>query len=253
MIQKIKASIDEKGARGAIATVATITERCFSLDSDDEEETDCFHFDCPGYIGIVDSKGNRLLELIIKDGRFLVLDGSPKITFAENRNSVNKQFAYEKDLTIQNVTSQKRLKNYPCHPLQPSKITKMMTEETEVLPVKNKQLQKDVKTSTGEPTASTVDQFSKHLSANPRKNVDVSTLIQRKLNPKGELDIESAWADVTMLTIKVNSPDDANEIKKRILEKIDEKHKNFIDIWNFNPIQVQVLFNAWEALLDKLR
>ncbi len=92
-----------------------------------------------------------------------------------------------------------------------------------------------------------------HQKSHSLKTVDVSSLIQHKFNPKGQFNIISAKADKAMLTIRVDSLDDANEIKERILEKIGRGHKTFVEIWDFNPIQIQVSFDAMKALLDKLR
>lgn len=63
VFQKITTTIDEEGARGKVATKAEITERGLS-------KIPSFGFVCPGYMAIVDKKGNRLLELIVKDGDF---------------------------------------------------------------------------------------------------------------------------------------------------------------------------------------
>ncbi|WP_422490947.1 serpin family protein [Endozoicomonas sp. ALE010] len=93
IVQKIKASINEKGARGSIATAAVDIGRSLFIDPI------CFDFNCPGYIAIVDREGNRLLELVIKDGQFLVHDGPPMVTDAENCNSYNQKFFKIDDLS----------------------------------------------------------------------------------------------------------------------------------------------------------
>ncbi len=80
MLQKIKVSVDEQGAHSAIATAATAASR-------GGENT--FNIDCPSYIAIVGSKGNRLLEMVIKDDSFLVPDGSPVIIIPKGRKDVD--------------------------------------------------------------------------------------------------------------------------------------------------------------------
>ncbi|MBO9480636.1 hypothetical protein J7439_04330 [Salinisphaera sp. G21_0] len=80
MVQKITVSVDEQGADSTIATAATAASR-------GGENT--FNVDCPSYIAIVGSKGNRLLEMVIKDDSFLVPDGSPVITIPEGRKDVD--------------------------------------------------------------------------------------------------------------------------------------------------------------------
>ncbi len=80
MVQKIKVSVDEQGADSTIATAATAASR-------GGENT--FNIDCPSYIAIVGSKGNRLLEMVIKDDSFLVPDGSPVITIPEGWKDVD--------------------------------------------------------------------------------------------------------------------------------------------------------------------
>ena len=80
MVQKIKVSVDEQGADSTIATAAIAASR-------GGENT--FNIDCPSYIAIVGSKGNRLLEMVIKDDSFLVPDGSPVITIPEGWKDVD--------------------------------------------------------------------------------------------------------------------------------------------------------------------
>ncbi|MGO0305410.1 serpin family protein [Endozoicomonas acroporae] len=173
IIQKIKASVDEKGARGSIATAAVDFSRSLY--------TPCFDFNCPGYIAIVDREGNRLLELVIKDGRFLVLDGPPMITAAENCNSYNQTFfkiddlsddedsyvSDDEDNTPDNKWSEYQglatqvLSTYDTVlPLLGNEIelSDIKDYETRLLPQDNMQLQKDLKTSIEAPTASVASQ-----------------------------------------------------------------------------------------------
>ncbi|WP_257266911.1 serpin family protein [Endozoicomonas sp. ONNA2] len=65
ILQKITVSINEEGAYGQVATAASRTLRGFGT------KKPYFHFVCPGYIAIVDGQGNRLVEMLIKDGSFL--------------------------------------------------------------------------------------------------------------------------------------------------------------------------------------
>lgn len=70
ILQKVSLSVDEEGAHGTVATAATRRLRGMSKGC-------YFHFDCPGYIAIVDRQGNRLLEMMIKDGSFFEFQGEP--------------------------------------------------------------------------------------------------------------------------------------------------------------------------------
>ncbi|MBO9480635.1 serpin family protein [Salinisphaera sp. G21_0] len=324
IIQKIKASIDEKGARGSIATAAVdISRSCY---------TPCFDFNCPGYIAIVDREGNRLLELIIKDGRFLVLDGPPMITAAEDCNSYNQTYFKTDDLSddeddyvsndkdnrpdnkwseCQELANQVLLPYDKILPLPGNEIelSDIKEYETGLLPQYNMQLQKYLKTSIEAPSASvasqtvlekaepasqqpsvsgeqspvktpstaeneklpasaidnsskhlstglttaTTDEFSNLLSANPFKTFDVSTLIKNNFKPNEDFNIKSAEARRSLLTIKVKHEKDAIKIRERILESIGEEHSRNVKIWeNFDPVHVEVMFDAWDALRENL-
>ncbi|WP_257263647.1 serpin family protein [Endozoicomonas sp. ONNA2] len=195
MVQKIKASIDKKGACGTIATAMAVITRSLA-------PTPCFDFDCPGYIGIIDSEGNRLLELVIKDDKFLELDG-PRITSTRNLN-------------VDDMTTDDESDNA-------------------------------VDSSDGSVI------FSDDAVVSSDHKVDMSTLIQPKLNPNGEINIISAKADKTTLTIEVNSPKEAVEIEDRISKLIGKNLARQVRIWKiFNPIQIEVSFKPWKVLHKNL-
>ncbi|MGI2027632.1 serpin family protein [Endozoicomonas acroporae] len=203
MVQKITVSVDEQGADSTIATAAIAASR-------GDENT--FNIDCPSYIAIVGSKGNRLLEMVIKDDSFLVPDGSPVITIPKGRKDVD-----------------------PWHDDQ---------SDDDLW---------DDDMSDDEATPSTLTGLS------PSKNFqtvgDVSTLIQRGLNPSGELNISGVKLfDDYDLSITVDTVDTANKVIQKVFELIDKKeHKNFVEVRNRSEaIKVKVTFKAWEALCDKL-
>ncbi|WP_422462944.1 hypothetical protein [Endozoicomonas sp. ALB115] len=106
--------------------------------------------------------------------------------------------------------------------------------------------------STGH-TPSTIDEFSELLSANPLKIFDVSTLIKNNFKPNEDFNIKSAEAGRSSLTIKVKHEKNAIKIRERILESIGEKHSRNVKIWeNFDPVHVDVMFDAWKALQNHL-
>ncbi|MBO9494036.1 hypothetical protein J7438_08050 [Thalassotalea sp. G20_0] len=326
IVQKIKASINEKGARGSIATAAVDLSRSLFTDPI------CFDFNCPGYIAIVDGEGNRLLELVIKDGQFLVHDGPPMVTDAENCNSYNQTYFKTDGLSddeddyvsndkdnrpdnkcseCQGLATQVLLPYYTILPLPANEIelSDINDYETGFLPQDNMQLQKYLKTSIEAPsasvasqtvlekaepasqqpsvsgeqspvktpspaeneklpasaidnsskhlstglTASTTDEFSNLLSANPLKTFDVSTLIKNNFKPNEDFNIKSAAAGKSSLKINVEHENDAIKVQKRILESIGEEHSPYVKIWkNFDPVHVEVIFDAWVALRKDL-
>ncbi len=82
----INVSLDEEGARGAVANVGYSLTRSKNL-------TQVFTFDRPGYIAIVDGSGNRLMEATISDGQFLETSGAAKITIPPRLSSIDDLFS----------------------------------------------------------------------------------------------------------------------------------------------------------------
>ncbi|WP_422133771.1 serpin family protein [Endozoicomonas sp. ALD040] len=206
ILQKTKVSIGEEGAYGTVATVATTTLR------DKSSEHPSFDFDCPGYIAIVDSQGNRLLEMVIKDGSFLELDGTPVIIPAEKQSFGISDSDDDMSDSDDDQSSQIDL------------------------PTKTKMVQKDL---------SVITQLSFDLT----ESVDVSTFINNYYNPNGKLDIQSAKADNERLTIKISSLRDAKDLKERILESIGKEYESSINAY---PLQVHISTDAWEKMIHRI-
>ncbi|WP_422137970.1 serpin family protein [Endozoicomonas sp. ALC020] len=227
MLQKIIFSVDEKGASCAMATVAQIQTRC---------EKPRFDFDCPGYIAILDKKGNRLIELVIKDGSFLECVGDPIISTdgesgSNNLASFNSFYIsdseddsfYSEDDSFYSEDDQE--------PVHRSKID---------LPTKIKLVEKDLSAIT-------------RLSFDPLETIDVSAFIKDCYNPDGKLDIKSAKADNHRLNMTTSSFDDAKDIKKRILKCIGEGYSCYVNIHErATPIEVSVLINPWKKMIDQI-
>ncbi|USE36519.1 serpin family protein [Endozoicomonas sp. SCSIO W0465] len=211
MVQKLIASIDEEGAYGKIATAAVTTARGF-------ERTPCFDFNCPGYMCIVDREGNPLLELVIKDGSFLVCDGSPKITPAKDATSDDKHNTSD-DEWFERIVDENRFSSAP----RP-----------------NRQ----------KPIGNAPDDKTKDLIS-----IDVNTLIQQRFNPNGEFKITAISMDKMDLSIRVNSSEEANKLRERILESIGkEECGKFVDVWDSprSGIKVVFLLTARDKLVDLL-
>ncbi|USE36517.1 serpin family protein [Endozoicomonas sp. SCSIO W0465] len=210
MVQKLIASIDEEGAHGKIATAAVSTLRC-------SEKTFGFNFNCPGYMCIVDSKGNRLLELVIKDGSYLVFDGSPKVTPAKDVKSDDKPNTPEHEWFERLINE-----NRPFYAPRP-----------------NRQ----------KPIGNASDDKTKDLAS-----IDVNTLIQQKFNPNGEFKIIAISVRSIEISIKVNSLEEANKLRERILESIGkEEYNKFVKVWDIPcGIMVEVSCEARKKLLNQL-
>ncbi len=84
MIQKVKASINEKGAYGSVVTAFAVTRKI--------NDNPAFKFNRPGYIAIADSKGSILVEAFVKDGEFLVSHGAAEYS-QKNTTLVSRSIA----------------------------------------------------------------------------------------------------------------------------------------------------------------
>ncbi|WP_306800354.1 serpin family protein [Endozoicomonas sp. YOMI1] len=248
MVQKIKVSVDEQGAHSSIATAATAQSRGGAQDF--------FNIDCPSYIAIVDSKGNRLLELVIKDGSFLVPDGSPVITAPEGPEDGdlsddeehytfgNTRLTFRKGELVQNVR-----KNFTEAHRQGK--TNKGFPKNDFLPLQNDRLQKDGESSIEDVNTSTLNRLSKNF----QDVDDESTLILRGLNLNGEFNISGVeLVDDYDLYIIVDTVDTANKVRQKVLKSIgEEEHKQFVQVWkNLKTVKVEVSFKALEALRDTL-
>lgn len=106
MIQKIKASIDERGARAVVASAATI----FTRDMFISPPLKKFTVDCPSFVVITDGKEN-LLEVVLRCGKFFTTDGPAEITPAHKPTNVEKH----KYVTDDHL-------KFPPSPIQPSSL-----------------------------------------------------------------------------------------------------------------------------------
>lgn len=71
MFQKVKASINEKGAHGSVVTALSVDRACVPVTA--------FEFNRPGYIAIRNKiEGDILIEAFVKDDKFLVSRGNSK-------------------------------------------------------------------------------------------------------------------------------------------------------------------------------
>ncbi|WP_448217070.1 serpin family protein [Endozoicomonas sp. 2B-B] len=214
ILQKTKVSIGEKGAYGTVATAATTTLR------DPSSERPSFEFNYPGYIAIVDGQGNRLLEMVIKDGSFFELDGTPEIIPAGKQSSDNQPAYYDFDMSDSDDDTEPKID----------------------LPTKTKMVQKDLSAIT-------------RLSFDVLEHVDVSNFINNYYNLDGKLHIESTEADDVRITINMSSPDDAKQLKGRILESIGKEYEygRFIKIHDrWNPVELDVCGDAWKKMITKI-
>lgn len=224
VLQKIVLSVDEEGASGSMATVAKILTRSVS-------GTSHFDFDCPGYIAIVDKEGNRLIELVIKDGSFLEFDGDPVIS-TDGKQSSKKMASFnpfdmydsEDDIFDSDDDISDSDDDSSNNPL--------LNKQEEVQ--KNLSLIKD-------------------LSFKTFETVDVSTYINKFYNPNGYLDIQSADANNTNLTVSFSSLDSAKKFKESVLESIGEKNGNLIRVNKSSfSVEVYVSIREWDKMIDKI-
>ncbi|WP_257279525.1 serpin family protein [Endozoicomonas sp. ISHI1] len=226
VLQKIVLSVDEEGASGKMATVAKILTRCVS-------GTSHFDFDCPGYIAIVDKEGNRLIELVIKDGSFLEFDGDPVISTAGKQSSNSKKLASSNPFDMYDSDDDL---------FDSDDDISDSDDDSSNNPFLNKQeeVQKNLS-------------LIKDLSFRTFETVDVSTYINKFYNPNGYLDIQSADANNTNLTVSFSSLDSAKKFKESVLESIGEKNGNLIRVnKSFFSIEVYVSIREWDKMIDKI-
>ncbi|WP_422137974.1 serpin family protein [Endozoicomonas sp. ALC020] len=218
ILQKTKVSIGEKGAYGTVATAATTTLR-------DPSSRPSFEFNYPGYIAIVDGQGNRLLEMVIKDGSFFELGGTPEITPAGKQSSDNQSGYYDFDMS----DSEDDMPDSDYN-----------TEPKIDLPTKIRLVQEDLSAI-------------KRLSFDFFETVNVSNFIKDYYDPDGKLEIKSAMADDKILTLEFFSSDDAKDLKERILKSIGEEYRSAVKIYERdNPVEIIVNNNTWHKMIAKI-
>ncbi|WP_422137968.1 serpin family protein [Endozoicomonas sp. ALC020] len=216
MIQKITVTVDEQDTCNPLTNAEKTTVK-------DDPETPDFEFLCPGYIGIVDSEGNRLLDLVIKDDRFLET--------VENPDSDDLMFDSFDDSDSDDDLTPKR--NYTFD-------ARWYAVQKSANNIKN--IEDAIETRINE------------FLSNPLRYGDMTILIQHRFNQDEELEIINARVKcLPEIDIDVVSLDDAKKLKKRILELIGEEYEDLLRLEDFiEYFRVEVQSNAWDALLEKL-
>ncbi|WP_422410544.1 MULTISPECIES: serpin family protein [unclassified Endozoicomonas] len=222
ILQKTRVSINEEGAYGQVATAATRTLRGFGT-----KKPPHFHFVSPGYIAIVDGQGNRLVEMLIKDGSFLEF-------YAAGNDSAE-------SLKSNDLKSDKSLKPND------------LTADSKMTPIENyKNYRKIDEPKKDEKIIEETINSIKYMLPDD-ESIDVSKLIYHKFDPKEDFNIKSAKAVKSRLAIHTGSKDNALDIRERILEWLDYKHVDFVKVWHgFDGFEVEVSNDAWDALRKKL-
>ncbi|WP_448217068.1 serpin family protein [Endozoicomonas sp. 2B-B] len=213
ILLKTVLSINEEGAQKKLLSDEKISVRCLP-------KVGSFDFVCPGYIAIVDENENRLVELIIKDGRFF--EFAPAETISSESLSTDDCKAESKRAKIETNTNGR------------------------------KKLASKKRGKSGE---ATIDSIIEHLSEKTKiKSIDASPLIRHSFDPNGEFNIESAYSGRSDLSIKTRTKEDAIKIKDKISEWLDYKHECFVKVIEISDgSHVEVSFDAWDALFKKLK
>ena len=203
----INVTLDEAGARGSVATTVCVT-RSLSMPQQ-------FTLNCPGYFAIVDDSGNRLVEAMITDGRFLTTDGPARITPSSKPSGNNDALPNGKP----------RLNG---------------------LPGERKTSFSEKSSKSAEPVFKLRHHLETHLGTFDRSRRVGIDLVQSKLNPGRELNIVEVLNGGDELRIEVESWPEAKALKTKILELIGSQYADTVDcikVADCLPIVDVILYN----------
>ena len=164
----LKVSLNEKGVKGSVANVM------FSSRGTDTEGYWEFCFDRPGYFAIVDG-ADRLVEAVIKDGKYLVTDGTPRCV-----NTSSYMPAPVEPLHSRRVEEKTVRKNSSKMPKTTATRIRKGNSTSEYLPLLNKKFNYD-----GALSIKDVDSYSNFLEIEVGSEDEAVILQTRVLNVIG--------------------------------------------------------------------
>ncbi|WP_257266900.1 serpin family protein [Endozoicomonas sp. ONNA2] len=262
-IQTTIAEIDEKGARGAVATVTSVTREGA------KNEPFEFNFNSPGLVIIADEKGNRVLEAAIKDDEYLVASDEPVIIEGAGasisvatrkilRRRCRRCGEAQHGICIKGLGSDFRAKFM-------KRLRQLAGREES--PVKN------IPSTSGQPSGgqpnipSTSGQPSGNLPnipSTPKKSFDDLTTknkenqLLKALEEKFNVPVKNVELGQFALDITTDTKKEADAIVRRINRFIGQEHKDSVRITDFSYIkadprfEVRLTSNARSILIDKL-
>ena len=223
--QKIKASIDEQGAR----IVAASNARVFTRGSSGPAP-EAFRVNCPSFIVITDGKDN-ILEATLKCEKFLSTDGPAIITHFDKPTHVEER-------------------NYQAH----SSRILSSSNPSNIGDSRGKASGQIFKRDSDDPlkfSPTLTSPLSPPKSEEIDNKPDLDALIRSKLNRNGEFNIGRIDTD-RRISIQVGSRDQADRLKQEILSSIGEEYAYLVDIWDGSNLCVEVVFEAREKLIKYL-
>lgn len=254
----LKVSLNEKGVKGSVTNVVH-AHRGWS-----NRENGEFFFNRPGYFAIVDGS-DRLVEAVIKDGKYLVTDGPKKwaATTACKQipeKTVNPGHVEEKKDYTNSVTTPEGMRRFlVTNPLLAAGLlmypaTAKATAACLKIPEKTVnpgQEKRDWKESVTGPQTTT-EHIKENLSTR-----DYQRLFNKRFNSDGALKIKGFETDENNFDIVVGSDDEIAILRDRVLEAIGRGLEKFVvsvshDCWDEQVFKVRVDFTGKDELFKLL-
>ena len=235
-IQTTIAEIDEKGARGAVATVTSATRH-----QGDKDEPFEFNFNSPGLVIIADDEGNRVLEAAIKNAEYLVASGEPVIIEGAWASS---------SVTNRKILSRRCRR---CGEAQHGICIKGLFPDWRAKFIKRFRRLTGVEESPVKNIPSTPKKSFGDL-AKVTQESQLLTALQEKFN----IPIKNVALSSFDLEISTENLKEADTIRRRINRFIGKEHENSVTVRDFSNFrvdprfEVQLSSNARNILIDKL-
>ena len=229
----LKVSLNEKGVKGSVTNVVH-SHRGWSTRQNRE-----FFFNRPGYFAIVDGS-DRLVEAVIKDGKYLVTDGPKKwaaTTACKHIPEKTVNPGEEKKDVTNNFTTPEGMRRFLlANPILAQgllMIPQYAQAAAALLDVPEKTVnpgreKRDWKESVTGPQI-----ITGHIKENLSTR-DYQRLFNKQFNSDGVLNIKGFRTDDNNFDIEVGSDDEVTVLRNRVLKEIGRGLEQFVVDMSFN-------------------
>lgn len=231
----LKVSLNEKGVKGSVTNVLR-SHRGWSTRENRE-----FFFNRPGYFAIVNGS-DRLVEAVIKDGKYLVTDGPQKwaattackhipektVNPGEEKKDFTNNFTTPEDMRrflLANPILARGLLMFPRYAQATAAALSLDVPEKTVNPGREK---RDWKESVTGPQI-----ITGHIKENLSTR-DYQRLFNKQFNSDGVLNIKGFQTDDSNFAIEVGSDDEVTVLRNRVLEEIGRDLDSFVADMSYN-------------------